>query len=119
MNLPRKIALASWPLGARRPALWAAIAVLCAAPPAHADPLMAASVVRRADTIHGETPNISARAILTSINAYLHVKQQQLTDKLTGHTCCGEHGYSLRLHGLEPRFNSTAYSRTIVIHGAC
>nr|WP_307774562.1 murein L,D-transpeptidase catalytic domain family protein [uncultured Cetobacterium sp.] len=30
----------------------------------------------------------------------------------------GDYGYSLRLKGLENRFNSNAYKRTIVIHGA-
>ena len=37
---------------------------------------------------------------------------------LTGHTYYGEHGYSLRLHGLDPRFNSAAYRRHIVVHSA-
>jgi hypothetical protein len=30
----------------------------------------------------------------------------------------GQHGYSLRLKGLEPGINNNAYSRAIVIHGA-
>jgi L,D-transpeptidase catalytic domain len=37
---------------------------------------------------------------------------------LTGSTYYGKHGYSLRLYGLEPRFNGTAYHRDIVIHSA-
>lgn len=37
---------------------------------------------------------------------------------LTGHTYYGKHGYSLRLHGLEPRFNGDAYRRDIVVHSA-
>ena len=37
---------------------------------------------------------------------------------LTGHTYNGEHGYSLRLHGLDPHFNSAAYRRDIVVHSA-
>ena len=37
---------------------------------------------------------------------------------LTGHTYYGEHGYSLRLHGLDPHFNSAAYRRDIVVHSA-
>lgn len=37
---------------------------------------------------------------------------------LTGSTYDGEHGYSLRLHGLDPGFNGAAYRRDIVIHSA-
>lgn len=37
---------------------------------------------------------------------------------LTGKTYYGKHGYSLRLKGLNPRFNSAAYRRDIVVHSA-
>jgi L,D-transpeptidase catalytic domain len=37
---------------------------------------------------------------------------------LTGDTYSGEHGYSLRLEGLEKGFNSNAESRAIVMHSA-
>ncbi|MGA7538638.1 MAG: murein L,D-transpeptidase catalytic domain family protein [Steroidobacteraceae bacterium] len=37
---------------------------------------------------------------------------------LTGQTYYGGHGLSLRLRGLEPRFNGAAYRREIVIHSA-
>ncbi len=37
---------------------------------------------------------------------------------LTGSTYYGAHGYSLRLHGLDPQFNGAAYQRDIVIHSA-
>ena len=37
---------------------------------------------------------------------------------LTGDTYNGEHGYSLRLHGLDPGFNGDAYRRAIVMHSA-
>ncbi|MDE2294992.1 MAG: murein L,D-transpeptidase catalytic domain family protein [Gammaproteobacteria bacterium] len=37
---------------------------------------------------------------------------------LTGGTYYGEHGYSLRLHGLDPQFNGAAYRRDIVVHSA-
>ncbi|MDA8382401.1 MAG: murein L,D-transpeptidase catalytic domain family protein [Betaproteobacteria bacterium] len=37
---------------------------------------------------------------------------------LTGHSYYGNDGYSLRLHGLNPGFNSAAYRRDIVMHGA-
>lgn len=36
----------------------------------------------------------------------------------TGQPYGGQHGYSLRLIGLEPGFNDNAYSRAIVVHGA-
>jgi len=37
---------------------------------------------------------------------------------VTGDTYTGNNGYSLRLNGLEPGFNSRARERAIVIHGA-
>ncbi|MGC8518665.1 MAG: murein L,D-transpeptidase catalytic domain family protein [Steroidobacteraceae bacterium] len=37
---------------------------------------------------------------------------------LTANTYYGEHGYSLRLKGLDPKFNGDAYRRDIVIHSA-
>lgn len=37
---------------------------------------------------------------------------------LTGESYNGQHGLSLRLHGLENGFNDKAYERAIVIHGA-
>lgn len=36
----------------------------------------------------------------------------------TGEVYSGEHGVSLRLHGLEPSINDLAYDRAIVLHGA-
>ena len=36
----------------------------------------------------------------------------------TGSTYHGKHGNSLDLHGLEPNFNSNAYKRRVVMHGA-
>jgi len=37
---------------------------------------------------------------------------------LTGESYSGQHGLSLRLHGMEPGYNDNAYDRAIVIHGA-
>ncbi len=37
---------------------------------------------------------------------------------LTGRTFYGNDGYSLRLHGLDPGFNTAAYRRDIVVHSA-
>lgn len=36
----------------------------------------------------------------------------------TGNTYSGEHGYSLRLHGLNPQFNGNAFNRAVVMHSA-
>lgn len=37
---------------------------------------------------------------------------------LTGNTYNGEHGYSLRLHGLDNGFNNNVYKRAVVMHSA-
>ena len=37
---------------------------------------------------------------------------------VTGNTYMGEHGLSLYLHGMDDGFNSAAYQRSIVLHGA-
>jgi hypothetical protein len=37
---------------------------------------------------------------------------------LTAGTYYGKHGYSLRLRGLDPKFNGDAYRRDIVVHSA-
>lgn len=37
---------------------------------------------------------------------------------LTGETYNGKFGYSLKLHGLEQHYNSNAYKRGVIIHGA-
>ena len=44
--------------------------------------------------------------------------QSSLGFFVTGDTYNGRHGYSLRLHGLEPGINDNALERNIVIHGA-
>lgn len=36
----------------------------------------------------------------------------------TGHTYSGKHGLSLKLHGLDPNYNTNAYDRAVVVHGA-
>ena len=158
---------------------WAAMASLLVGLSAHARPLPARRVQRLAQAIHTQAPNISTRAVVTSIDAYLHARRRHLTDKplvtivdytvpsarrrlavadvqtgkvlfytyvahgkgsgldyathfsnkpgtdasslgvyLTGRTYYGEHGYSLRLHGLDPGFNGDAYRRDIVVHSA-
>lgn len=36
----------------------------------------------------------------------------------TGHTYQGKHGLSLKLHGLDTDYNTNAYDRAVVVHGA-
>lgn len=147
--------------------------------PARADPLAGRDLTSIVGIIHAQAPNISTKAISTSIDAYSHARLQHPTDKplvtivdysvasnrkrlavadvrtgkvlfytyvaqgtgsglkyatrfsdrpgahassigvyLTGRTFDGRDGYSLRLYGLDPGFNSAAYRRDIVIHGA-
>ncbi len=45
-------------------------------------------------------------------------KMSSLGAYVTGDTYFGHHGYSLRVHGLEPGINSNAFSRAIVFHSA-
>lgn len=45
-------------------------------------------------------------------------KKSSLGFYLTGKTYQGKHGYSLKLHGLEPGLNDHALERYIVMHGA-
>ncbi len=44
--------------------------------------------------------------------------QSSLGFYVTGETYQGEHGTSLRLHGMDQGFNNAAYERGIVLHGA-
>lgn len=45
-------------------------------------------------------------------------KKSSLGFYVTGETYNGKHRYSLKLRGLEPGFNSNAFARGIVVHGA-
>ncbi|MES2477925.1 MAG: murein L,D-transpeptidase catalytic domain family protein [Bacteroidota bacterium] len=44
--------------------------------------------------------------------------QSSLGFYVTGETYNGEHGLSLYLHGMDQQYNSAAYKRSIVLHGA-
>jgi hypothetical protein len=44
--------------------------------------------------------------------------QSSLGFFVTGQTYTGKHGLSLRMHGVDGKFNNKAFERTIVIHGA-
>lgn len=146
---------------------------------AHAAAVAPPSRLQLAQRIHAQAPNIGMAAITTSLEAYVHVREEKLTDKplvtivdysvssahrrlavadvesgkvlfytyvahgkgsgltyathfsnrpgtdasslgvfLTANTYYGEHGYSLRLKGLDPKFNGDAYQRDIVVHSA-
>ncbi|MCC2544932.1 murein L,D-transpeptidase catalytic domain family protein [Hymenobacter sp. BT175] len=45
-------------------------------------------------------------------------EQSSIGFYLTGATYMGKHGLSLKLHGKDPKYNSNAASRAVVIHGA-
>ncbi|UOQ70792.1 murein L,D-transpeptidase catalytic domain family protein [Hymenobacter cellulosilyticus] len=45
-------------------------------------------------------------------------EQSSIGFYVTGNTYTGKHGLSLKLQGLEPRYNSNAASRAVVVHGA-
>ena len=44
--------------------------------------------------------------------------QSSLGFYVTGNTYYGKHGLSLRMHGMDKGYNSAAFSRAIVVHGA-
>jgi hypothetical protein len=54
----------------------------------------------------------------TSFSDAMNSRQSSLGLFVTGDTYVGSNGYSLRLDGLEPGFNSHARERAIVMHGA-
>lgn len=64
---------------------------------------------------HGKfTGNATANKFSNIVNS----KQSSLGFFTTGFTYNGKHKYSLKLYGEEPVFNSNAFKRGIVIHGA-
>jgi hypothetical protein len=54
----------------------------------------------------------------TAFSDRLNSRQSSIGLFVTGDTYVGSNGYSLRLDGLEPGFNSHARERAIVMHGA-
>lgn len=60
----------------------------------------------------------SGKIYATRFSNHLGSKQSSLGVFLTGQTYCGQHGFSLSLHGLEPGINDQARKRSIVIHSA-
>jgi hypothetical protein len=54
----------------------------------------------------------------TRFSNVMNSRQSSLGLFVTGDTYVGSNGYSLRMDGLEPRFNGNAMERAIVMHGA-
>ena len=54
----------------------------------------------------------------TSFSNVINSRQSSLGLFVTRDTYVGSNGYSLRMDGLEPRFNGNAMERAIVMHGA-
>ncbi len=64
---------------------------------------------------HGKNTGAeTAVSFSNKVNSY----KSSLGFYLTGKTYNGRYGYSLRLYGLEERYNSNAFTRGVVIHGA-
>jgi hypothetical protein len=60
----------------------------------------------------------SGEVMATSFSNDPESNKSSLGFYVTGKTYRGEHGYSLRLNGVENGINDNAYNRNIVIHGA-
>lgn len=56
--------------------------------------------------------------LATSFSDIINSHQSSLGFYVTGNTYFGKHGLSLKLHGMDPGYNSNAYERAIVVHGA-
>lgn len=73
------------------------------------------SLIRQDYVAHGRN---SGEAFATRFSNIPGSLQSSLGLYYTGDTYMGRHGYSLRLHGLEPGINDLALDRAIVLHGA-
>ncbi|KAA5547697.1 murein L,D-transpeptidase catalytic domain family protein [Adhaeribacter rhizoryzae] len=60
----------------------------------------------------------SGAEMATVFSNKLNSHQSSLGFYVTGNTYFGKHGLSLKLHGMDTGFNSNAYQRAIVVHGA-
>ncbi len=72
-------------------------------------------VVMQTHVAHGQR---SGSEFATRFSNKMSSHQSSLGFYVTKSTYNGEHGLSLRMHGLEPGFNDKAYRRAIVVHGA-
>ncbi len=73
------------------------------------------SVLARELVAHGKS---SGGDMATSFSNRVGSNQTSLGAFVTGATYHGQHGLSLRLHGLDEGVNDAAFDRAIVIHGA-
>lgn len=60
----------------------------------------------------------SGSEMATVFSNKLNSHQSSLGFYVTGKTYFGKHGLSLKLHGMDAGFNSNAYQRAVVVHGA-
>lgn len=72
-------------------------------------------LIRKDYVAHGRN---SGKVFATRFSNIPGSLQSSLGLYYTGDTYMGRHGYSLRLHGLEPGINDLALDRAIVLHGA-
>lgn len=75
----------------------------------------ASRLVRHDYVAHGKNSGLLYATQFSNVPGSL---QSSLGLYYTGATYMGRHGYSLRLHGLEPGINDRALERAIVLHGA-
>lgn len=73
------------------------------------------SLIRQDYVAHGRN---SGEVFATRFSNRPGSLQSSLGLYYSGETYMGRHGYSLRLHGLEPGINDLALDRAIVLHGA-
>ncbi len=64
---------------------------------------------------HGKNSGGEYAAKFSNVHESL---QSSLGFYVTGQTYIGDHGLSLRMHGVDQGYNTNAYDRSIVIHGA-
>ncbi len=60
----------------------------------------------------------SGKEMATEFSNDLNSFKSSLGFFVTGNTYSGEHGYSMRLEGMEAGINDNAYNRSIVVHAA-
>ncbi|GAA4007581.1 hypothetical protein GCM10022408_19460 [Hymenobacter fastidiosus] len=64
---------------------------------------------------HGKNTGAEFASAFSNVNGS---EMSSLGFYVTGNTYEGKHGLSLKLNGLEPKYNTNAASRAVVVHGA-